>query len=181
MGEEPEEGKVGKSSVEASTSYVWARPTEEELQDAYLEQVRTNNALSMPDACCKSCGNIFKPWSLDRNMKSWPPYDEVSCPKCGKNVRVFLDKKLERDFYSRKLLEESELGKLQREFAQFKTEILSRVDALEKGYTVALDAKVKEFEARIIALLNKMSADQIPKMEKEADKKQTDKQGVRYT
>jgi hypothetical protein len=181
MGEEPEERKVVKSGpIVVSSKNVWARPTEEELQDEYLEQVRTNNALSMPDACCKSCGNIFKPWSLDRNMKSWPPYDRVPCPKCGKEVRVFLDKKLERDFYSRKLVEESELGKLQREFAQFKTDILTRVNALEKGYAVALDAKAKEFEARIVALLNKMSTDQASKTEK-ADKKQTDQQGVRYT
>jgi RNase P subunit RPR2 len=174
MGKKPEEGKVG-----VSTNSVWARPSEEELHDDYLEQVRINNALSMPDACCKSCGNIFKPWSLDRNMQSWPPYDDVTCPKCGKKVRVFLDKKLERDFSSRKLLEESELGKFQKEFAQFKTEILTRLNVLEKGYETALEAKAKEFEAHIIALLNKMSIDQTSKTEKVSDKKQTGR-GIPY-
>jgi len=184
MGKEPEEGKVVERHLSVSTSSIFQRPTDEEVRDKYRQDFRIQNAIAMPDACCKSCGKIFKPWSLDRNQQSWPPYDDVPCPECKKMVRVYWDKKLERDVCSRKLLEESELGKFQKEFAQFKTEILTRVNALELGYTKALEDTAKKLENRIIALLDKQSKNQIGKTSPEdnaPDKKQTVERERRYT
>jgi hypothetical protein len=182
LGEKKEETVEG--GIRVSTRNIWQLPTEEEEREKYRQIVRANNALAMPDACCKSCGKIFKPWSFDRNQQSWPPYDDVPCPKCGKMVRVYWDKKLERDLCSRKLLEESELGKFKKEFAQFKTEVLTRVSVLELGYTKALEDMAKNLEKRVITLLDKQSEHRVGKTSLEdsaPDKKQTVERERRYT
>lgn len=99
-------------------------------------------------------------------------------------VRVYWDKKLERDLCSRKLLEESELGKFKKEFAQFKTEVLTRVSVLELGYTKALEDMAKNLEKRVITLLDKQSEHRVGKTSLEdsaPDKKQTVERERRYT
>lgn len=184
MGEDPEKRETVGGAISVDTSSVYALPSPEEELDEYVQQIRAKRRYYMPDACCPKCGKIFKPLSLDRNEQSWPPYAKVPCPKCKSIVTVFFDKKLERDFSSGKLLEESELGKFQKEFVQFKTEVLTRLEALERGQSTALEARAKELETRFIAFLNKMSEKQTGESrpeEKPTDKKRPTEGGIRYS
>jgi len=146
MGKEPQEREAVEGHLSVSTNSVWALPSEEEERDKYRDHLRAVRHVNMPDAQCKSCHTIFKPWSLDLDPKDWPPYEEVPCPKCGKKVLVFSDKNMEKRYYENKLME---------------SKLTKRVEQIERALGLSKDRKdekpllerVDRLEAAIINLI----------------------------
>lgn len=150
----------------------------DEYQDMdYVAHQRARNRINMPTAYCRVCNKGFKPWSEDVDETGWPMWDDVRCPTCNGMVRVFKDKSLEKEYYSDKLFEGSEV---QKQFIAFKKEILRRFEEHEKQHDTLADGIAERVEAKIILWAKTQHQDEKthPTQPEDKENKKQDKQGL---